>query len=316
MHTLACNAHCQFCSNDKLSGKTSSKGYVFRIIDTVKDNGAVAIIFLGGESLVDPNLGDYIAYTKKNHLIPLLQTNGTLITNQKIQELRKAGLFSITITIHDSIAKKHDSVYGISGALDTTMKALPVLRDAGIEINFKTLYSHESVESGAFLRILSLAKKYNVFLNVNPIMPVGRGMNQKNMLTESQRIDYLLCTTKTPEITTHTKHQYDAQCPAGHQYLGILPTGEILPCYFIPISVGNIKDTSFALASRRAAELGIFKKGERSCVIAMDDLFFHKVIKPLYLSNLQLPVRAHENDFCALLIKQYFFERERRGSEK
>lgn len=305
IHTLKCNCHCSFCSVDKLSEKVQvmPKENVRRIIDQLQTAGIVAAIFLGGESLTDPNLIDYIAYARSRKMIPVLQTNGTLLTEEMIRRLHGAGLFTIAITLQDTIPEVHDRVVGKKDSLPIILKALPLLKKYKIKTTLKTLYSKETLASGAFERIRKFARRQGLPLNVNPFMPVGRGVGRENMLTGPDKKRYLLTTLADPGITTHTKTEYDSQCPAGNLYLGIFPNGEILPCYFLPISVGNIADTSIDEARRRAVRMGIFPKGTDSCIVALDTLFYDLVIRELYSGKFSLPVRYDDKRVAALLSK-------------
>ncbi len=299
IHTLLCNASCRFCSNGKLSEATPKMkaAEVKMILDKLAAYGVPAVIFLGGESLTDENFFDYLQYARERGIITLLQTNGIALDEPTIQRLGQAGLFKITITLHDTLPANHNAVVNRSGALETILAALPLLKRQGIKIDLKTIYSRDSLSNGAFDRILVLAKKVGVSLNVNPFMPVGRGINEAEMFSDKEKESYLSVTVKDQTITTHTKNEYGDHCPAGREYLGIAPDGEILPCYFLPVSVGNIRDTDIATAQKRALQLGIFKKGATSCVVAMNREFYRDIITELYSGRFDLPVRVYEHPY-------------------
>lgn len=307
IHTLNCNCRCDFCSNDKLSEQISlmKKEDVFRTIDKLAAHGVVSIIFLGGESLTDPNLIDYIKHTKAKNIVPRLQTNGTMLTEEKISELSNAGLYDVTITMHDTIPENHNNTFHLEGAFDIAAKALPILKRLGIKIYLKAIYSRETVASGALDRILSMAKEKGLKLNVNPFMPVGKGVKDENLLSPEEKESYTTLMLSEDTITTHTKNKYDNQCPAGHLYLGILPDGEVLPCYFLPISVGNIKDIDIKTAQQKAAEMKIFKKGNNSCIVAMDKKFYDIVIKEIYSGKYVLPIQIDKHPEIKELLKRY-----------
>jgi MoaA/NifB/PqqE/SkfB family radical SAM enzyme len=307
VHTLKCNCHCAFCSNDKLTERNGllTNDDIYSTIDRVVEYGVAGLIFIGGETMTDKNLPDYIRYVRKKGAIPLLCTNGTLLTAESIRELAGAGLYSVTITVHDALSEEHDRIVGKKGAMETIRNAVPLLKQYGIEISLKTIYSRQSVESGAFGRILAMAKNLNVGLNVNPIMPVGKGFSPDNLLSDEEKVRYHDVCSRERIITTHSKASYDSQCPAGHNYLCIMSDGEIMPCYFLPVSVGNIKEISVAEAQKRAINMGIFKNGADSCIVAMDRKFFETVIKELYSGKYTLPVRITESEECAGLFTKY-----------
>ncbi|NMB48162.1 radical SAM protein [Candidatus Kuenenbacteria bacterium] len=297
IHTLLCNARCRFCSNEKLSESQPqmSSEQVKMILDKLAAYGVPAVIFLGGESLTDKNFFSYLHYARQQGIITLLQTNGIALNQSIIKRLADAGLFKITITLHDTLSEKHNNIVNRPGALETILAALPLLKKEGIKIDLKTIYSRDSVSTGAFGRILALAQKNGISLNVNPFMPVGRGLKETSMFSDKEKESYLHITSTDRIITTHTKNEYGDHGPAGREYLGITPDGEILPCYFLPVSVGNIKDTDIATAQKRALALGIFQKGATSCIVAMNNDFYKNIIQELYSGRFILPVRVYEN---------------------
>jgi len=307
VHTLKCNCNCSFCSNDKLTERNGllTSGDIYSTIDKLVEYGVAGLIFIGGETMTDKNLPGYIRYVKKKGAIPLLCTNGTLLTEKSIKELACAGLYGVTITVHDAISEDHDRIVGNKGALETICNGVPLLKRYGIDVSLKTIYSRQSVESGAFGRILAMAKNFKVGLNVNPIMPVGKGFSPDNLLSDKEKVQYNYVCDKEKIITTHSKASFDNQCPAGYNYLCVMSDGEILPCYFLPVSVGNVKEISIAEAQKRAIELGIFKNGADSCIVAMDRKFLEIVINELYSGKYTLPVRITESPDCAGLFTRY-----------
>ena len=84
----------------------------------------------------------------------------------------------------------------------------------------------------------------------------------------------------------------------GRTFVGITPRGDMMPCYFMPISFGNIKETSFQEYLDYADSFPLFKKDGVPvgyCVVAESKRFFKEIIGPLYSSGIELPVDVRKN---------------------
>jgi MoaA/NifB/PqqE/SkfB family radical SAM enzyme len=82
--TLMCNMFCEYCifgEEGKFNDlKTRAvRDRIFRRIDEMCDLGIFALSFSGGEPLLNPNTGDYIAYAAEKGLWTSMPTNGLLI---------------------------------------------------------------------------------------------------------------------------------------------------------------------------------------------------------------------------------------------
>jgi MoaA/NifB/PqqE/SkfB family radical SAM enzyme len=296
-HTMQCNGRCAFCSEAGLGKRAPvmEPSTVFYVLEKVARHGTAAVIFLGGESLTDPNIFEYISRTRQLGMVPLLQTNGSLLTSHNIERLDDAGIHSISITLYDTLNASHDSVVGIPGALEHILAAVPMLKQKGIEATLRTIYSPQTVQSGAFDRIRELSARLGTGMNVNPLMPVGGAGTDDCVLSAQDRQHYLDTTLNDPIITTHTKGAIRCRCPAAGDYLGIFADGEISPCGFLPISVGNVRDISIEEARSRCLKLGVFRDGVDSCVVGLNEDFYHTVIKEIYSGQYTLPVRVLEH---------------------
>ncbi|MBF0330332.1 MAG: radical SAM protein [Candidatus Omnitrophica bacterium] len=81
--TGQCNMHCTYCTQTGRRLEHLPLTRIKNIIDHAKDLGVKAIRITGGEPLLVPHLTDILAYSKKNHLYTLLNTNATVITKEQ-----------------------------------------------------------------------------------------------------------------------------------------------------------------------------------------------------------------------------------------
>ena len=104
--TNACNAKCEFCN---FSRDRTGEDRIFvkleegiKAIESLYRNGVRFLIFTGGEPTLNPHLGAFIEHCQKLDIDTLLITNGSMLSEEKVNELIDKGLKEVIISV-DSI---------------------------------------------------------------------------------------------------------------------------------------------------------------------------------------------------------------------
>jgi MoaA/NifB/PqqE/SkfB family radical SAM enzyme len=110
--TSVCNARCDFCgfAVDRLptSARHSvSLGDANRAADVLCRNGVHFLIYTGGEPLAHRDFVAMVSHASDLGMATTLVTNGSLLTPGRIDELAKAGLVSVYISIDAATAEAH-----------------------------------------------------------------------------------------------------------------------------------------------------------------------------------------------------------------
>jgi len=105
-----CNLSCAYCNEyDKVSSPVST-AEMLRRVDLLAALGTGIITFSGGEPLLHPELDEIIRRIRSHGIIATLITNGYLLTPERIQQLNRAGLEHLQISIDnvqpDDVSKK------------------------------------------------------------------------------------------------------------------------------------------------------------------------------------------------------------------
>jgi len=126
--TNACNARCAFCSfaHDRLPAE--SRRWVTLAdakdaCDILRRNGIRIVHFNGGEPLVHRDLTAMVAHATRIGMMPVLDTNGALLTQARIDALADAGLAKVCISIDAASRAVHDSNRGIPGLSEKIRRA-------------------------------------------------------------------------------------------------------------------------------------------------------------------------------------------------
>jgi len=108
--TRRCNLSCAYCNEYDDFSKPVPLEEMFRRVDHLAALGAAIITQSGGEPLLHPQLDQIIARVRSHGALAGMITNGYLLTVDRIQQLNRAGLDHLQISIDnaqpDEISKK------------------------------------------------------------------------------------------------------------------------------------------------------------------------------------------------------------------
>jgi organic radical activating enzyme len=104
----ACNITCEACYKAK-SGKTKPVDDVIAEIDWIIERRKLDVITVaGGEPTLHPQLADIVRYIADRGILVQMLTNGTLLTDERLDELAAAGMFKIYLHI-DTHQRRDDT---------------------------------------------------------------------------------------------------------------------------------------------------------------------------------------------------------------
>ncbi|AFV11735.1 radical SAM domain-containing protein [Thermacetogenium phaeum DSM 12270] len=263
--TNACNLRCPHCYRD--AGQkapqelTTAEGC--ELIEEVWRSGFRIMVFSGGEPLLRPDLFDLIDRARSRGLRPVLGTNGTLITREVARDLKKAGAAAVGISIDSIDREKHDRFRGVDGAWEATMEGIENCRAEGLPFQIHSTvfpWNYGEITDVTSLALQVGAHGHHVFFFV----PTGRGRGNEESVAAEQVEDLLerllslqerlpleikpTCAPQFLRIARQKgiKTRFKRGCLAGISYCIIAPEGDVYPCPYLDLSVGNVRETPFS----------------------------------------------------------------------
>jgi len=101
--TRRCNLSCGYCFEyDKVSNPVPLDVLKTRIEHLARLR-SIFVTLTGGESLLHPDAIELVRYVRAQGMIPLLNTNGSLLTRQIIEGLYAAGLYGLQLSIDNAV---------------------------------------------------------------------------------------------------------------------------------------------------------------------------------------------------------------------
>ena len=97
--TRRCNLSCTYCVEyDKVSPPVPLTEMKERIDDLAR-LGTIFVTLTGGETLLHPDLPAIIAHVRARGMTPAMNTNGYLLSRERIEALNRAGLYALQISV-------------------------------------------------------------------------------------------------------------------------------------------------------------------------------------------------------------------------
>ena len=264
--TYRCNLSCAHCYNDAGKGHNGpelSTDAAKGLIDQVAELGSPVLVLSGGEPLLRGDLLELARHGTGRGLRMALGTNGTLIDEAVAEELRGAGIAKAAISLDSARPGVHDRFRGVPGCWARAVEGIRACRDAGLAVQLHTTVTVENyhdldaiIDLGEDLGI----RDFQVFF----LVPTGRGRNVQDVspgayeslirrilqrITTSDLEIRPTCAPQFMRIATRMgirKESWRQGCIAGRSYCRITPDGEVTPCPYLPVGVGNVRDTPFA----------------------------------------------------------------------
>lgn len=281
--TNSCNLACKHCYADagiKKRDELSTED-ALNLIDQLADFGIAALAFSGGEPLLRRDVYKLISYASSKKLYTALATNGTLVRPRVAKKLKQAGLQYAEVSI-DGCKVTHDIFRGFEGVFERSVEGLKALKKEGIYTCIATTVSNYNISEVD--DIILLAKELGVdrFIHFN-FIPSRRGKSMEsediNQMEREKLLRHLYKQNKengmeifsTAPQYARVALQMEAEpflsyafyggkangnlkeiadfisgCGGGRLYCGIEANGDVVPCVFMPIRAGNVKERSFS----------------------------------------------------------------------
>lgn len=278
--TNKCNLKCQHCRGDMKDERSAGELNLDQIkntIDNIVTFSKPIIVLTGGEPLFRPDVFDIASYAKEKGLDVALASNGTLISKDIAKKIVETGIRRVSISLDGSNADTHDNFRKISGSFEKALNGFKNLTDIGMNMQVNVTVAKHNINELDDMVKLALDLKADA-LHFFLLVPVGCGMHitkvaqiAPNKYEEvlnwiydtSQRVPLELKATCAPHYYRIIKQRMAQEgqgtkrldkkfpsssrgCLAGTGILFISHVGDVQPCGYFPIKVGNVKEKSLS----------------------------------------------------------------------
>ncbi len=260
-----CNQKCTFCyaagqckSQTKELGTDDWK----KIIDKLYKANVPMVTFTGGEPTMREDIATLVAYAEK--MVTRLNTNGIKLTADLSEELNKAGLDSVQVTLYSHDENIHNSLVGCEHFKDT-VEGIKNAVKVGLDISVNTPLCKKNAD---YLKTLEFVKSLGVnFVTTSGLICTGMAEinHEEYDLSEDDLFQIvkeakMFCTLNGMEMDFTSpglisKEKLESigvnvpMCGAALSNMAIAPDGTVVPCQSwlnSDAALGNILTDKFS----------------------------------------------------------------------
>jgi MoaA/NifB/PqqE/SkfB family radical SAM enzyme len=270
--TNECPQHCPFCYNRDRRGTRLGTAEILRAIDQLTDLGVFWLGLTGGEPLLQPDLPRIVAHAAARASVKLF-TTGCGLTPALAAELKRAGLFSVSVSLDHWDEAVHDRGRAYPGAFRAALDAVATFKAAGIDTGVSAVVSKEMVahdQVGTFLAFLESLGLDEIWLSETK-PSVHAFWDEALLLTDAERAALIALQERHNRgrgSTLNYLGDFEGAahfgCTAGRKMVYVDAFGDVSPCVFVPLNFGNVRRRPLAAI---VAEMGRHFRPSTTCFI-------------------------------------------------
>ncbi len=279
--TYKCPLQCPYCSNpldySKHNAEISTEDWK-RVLSEARKMGAVQLGFSGGEPLVRPDLPELVKHARDLGYYSNLITSGYGLTEEKILQLKEAGLDHIQVSIQASTQDLNDHIAGTE-SFQSKKEVARLVKKHGYPMVLCVVIHRENIhqmpeilamaeELGADYLELANTQYYGwAHANRDLLMPTKEQYEKaekiaqdfKEKVVDKMKIYYVI-----PDF--HEKRPKACMNGWGTTFLTIAPDGVALPCHSareLPgLDCPNVNDSSISEIWNESKAFNFFRGTE------------------------------------------------------
>lgn len=255
--TNKCIFFCRHCGNN--SGPKSDVAIglkkIKEIIDECGRMGVLKLTLTGGEPFVRDDIFEIISYAKEKIPRVGVTSNGALISKDVAQKLADCDISLVKISL-DGLKNFHDKYRSYSGAYESACLAIKYLKARNIEVRVQSTLCKKNKND--LLKLLAITGGLGVDVyTIVPLSPIGRASVEDMLSPIEFRAFIERFVGQVKNLTYKTVYQirpvFDLninlelktlsikyKCEALKNTIEIQANGDIIPCSFFNLKLGNI----------------------------------------------------------------------------
>jgi AdoMet-dependent heme synthase len=263
--TNACNMYCDHCYRDSgcMADEELNTAEAKTMLGQIAKAEFKIMIFSGGEPLLRPDIVELVSHASQLGLRPVFGTNGTLLTVDLAKRLKQAGAMGMGISLDSLDREKHDHFRHYPNAWEEAVRGLRNCREVGLPFQVHTtVMGWNSAELDAItdFAVAEGAVAHHIFF----LVPTGRAVSIEEeslrardyeniinqIMKKQQTVGIELKPTCAPQFMRIAsqlglKTRFSRGCLAGISYCIISPKGQVQPCAYLDIPLGDVRKTPF-----------------------------------------------------------------------
>ncbi|OFZ78968.1 MAG: hypothetical protein A2583_06005 [Bdellovibrionales bacterium RIFOXYD1_FULL_53_11] len=294
-----CNLKCSHCFKSSLENNSthpqlSIAGYR-EIARECLSLGVLHFSFQGGEITVYDKLEELLGAMYPGRVLMSLTTNGSFLDGRRIRNYRKWGVDLLNISLDSMDPLEHDTFRNMPGCHALALEGLRLARRSGMRVAVNTTVSRFNLYTRGFEGLVDFCMRERIILNLLLAVPAGSWAANMDALVTTEDMKYVRALVLSSPLIRQDSDSINIGygCPALKEAVYITPFGDVLPCPFIHVSLGNLHEERLATIRERGLGYHFFERHARACLAAEDRSFISKYLSRTFGRN-DLPMGFKE----------------------
>lgn len=276
--TYLCNFHCDHCYAEKLRNKRREMMTVEdyrRVCREAMNLGCLCFSLQGGEVFMRKDWEEVIKAFKPRYNHILLTTNGSLITEEIVIKLKNLGLDTLYFSVDSGIAEEHDGFRKHKGSFEKIMRAVEYCKRHKVKVVFNTCVTKQNLHSDGLKRLLNISHKKRLLVETIFARCLGNFDGRHEVMLDDEDIKYYNELRKDyPFVVRDLDNNYGRWgCPTVKEVLYITAYGDVCPCPYSHISIGNVKEETLKDIRNHGLASKWYGHYHQECLTAVDKEF-------------------------------------------
>jgi len=242
--------------------------------------GLAHIVITGGEPMTYPDFDQVIEAIDPSKWYISSDTNGWFLDEKRALHLKDIGVDKIQVSLDSLNPAEHDAFRHKKGAHARVLRAIEASKQAGLNVIIQTVVWKDRAKSREFEDFLKWGTDHDVGIYVSFAKPVGAWEGHLEQICGNEEIDYVQSLESKYHVFTHLTPSYglDIGCIAVKRMVSVTQYGDIMPCPYTHLSLGNFFDEPLQDIINRGLALKQFSyEDKKGCFMGnIDDEFLHK----------------------------------------
>jgi len=182
--TNRCNLECDYCyasANERIKTiEELNKKEFINLFKEFSEMGVLKVLLSGGEPFLRRDFKEIILSSKDFSFATIISTNGTLISEETAEAIKKAKVSLVNVSLEGSKAEIHDKIRG-KNSFNKALQGIKLLKDKNITFSIGTTLNSINI-TYIFEMIDFVAALGAKLFAIQVICPVGRTTKNRDII--------------------------------------------------------------------------------------------------------------------------------------
>ncbi len=295
-YNYLCNLKCKHCMANTFQKKDRSltPADLRSIAEQADALGWCQFNISGGEPLVLKNFDEVLKALMPEKFHIGISTNGYFLTAVKAKHLKAIGLDKVMLSLDSYDEALHNANRARDGAYQKVINAIWNAQNAGLDTVIQTVITHQNARTENTVKLAKFAQENGFSLDLVIAKAIGQWEGRHDVLIDAGDAKFLRELNKEYPVARRDvfpSYGMRGGCGVLKKCFHISQYGDVFPCVFMHITIGNIFKDSLKTIVDRGMTIKYFKNPSPICLTGEDRNFINKYMSKFYGKSLPVDYR-------------------------